>query len=181
MYECKYKLELKDCVQCAKYVYKSQKRKQDKIVAVLIPILMVGMIAMMVYDIIKNRNIVWDIVLLVALLVLEVLYIVMPIMVVRSQKKSFKKQNLGDMDFVHIKIDENLCVETLWKDEKEVAKNIHNLKLLTSYIEDKERLILVFNNVEFVCLRKAYLVGDINKLKQHLAKAMAKSNVKKRK
>ena len=48
MFECKYKIEEKDCVTCAKYVYKSQKRKQDKIIAVLIPILFVAIIAMLI-------------------------------------------------------------------------------------------------------------------------------------
>ena len=130
MFECKYKLELTDCLTCAKYVYKSQRRRQDKVIAVLIPVLMLAMIGMLIYDIFKSRSIIWDIVLLGALLVLEVLYIVTPVMLIRSQKKSFKTQKLAEMDFIHIKIDENLCVETLWKDDKEMAKNIHNLKRL---------------------------------------------------
>ena len=180
MFECRYKLELNDCLISAKYVYKSQKRKQDKIIAILIPVLMVAMVAMLIYDIVKNRTIIWDIVLLVALLILEVLYLVSPVMLIRSQKKSFRTENLAEMDLLHIKIDENLCVETLLKDEKEMAKNIHNLKHLSSYIEDKDRLILVFNNVEFVCLRKQYIVGDLNRLKQHLEKSMSKSNNKRR-
>lgn len=180
MFECKYKLELQDCITSAKYVYKSQKRKKDKVIAILIPILMLCMIGMLVYDIIKGKTIVWDIVLLVALLVLEIMYIIVPVMLVSSQKKSYKKQRLAEMDYLHIKIDDNLCVETLFKDDKEVAKNIHNLKMLTSYIEDKDRLILVFNNVEFVCLRKQHMLGNLEKLKQHLEKIMAKQNKKKK-
>ena len=180
MFECKYKLELEDCITSAKYVYKSQKRKKDKVIAILIPILMLCMIGMLIYDIINAKTIVWDIVLLVALLVLEVMYLVIPIMLVNSQKKSYKAQKLGEMDFIHIKIDDTLCVETLHKDEKEMAKNIHNLKVLTSYIEDKNRLILVFNNVEFVCVRKENLTGGLDKLKQHLEKIMSKSNKRKK-
>ena len=180
MFECKYKLELEDCITSAKYVYKSQKRKQDKIIAFLIPILMVCMVAMLIFDIVKGKSFVWDIVLLVALLVLEVMYLIVPLMLVNSQKKSFKNQKLGDMDYVHIKVEENLCVETLYKDEKEMAKNIHNLKALTSYIEDSERLILVFNKVEFVCIRKNSLEGNLGNLKQHLEKAMSKHNKNKK-
>ena len=180
MFECKYKLELEDCVVSAKYVYKSQKKKKDKVIAILIPILMLCMVGMLVYDVLKNKTIVWDIVLLVALAVLEIMYIIMPIMLINSQKKSFKQQKLGEMDFIHIKVDENLCVETLHKDDKEMAKNIHNLKMLTSYIEDNERLILVFNNVEYVCIKKQNFTGDLNKLKQHLQKVMAKSSLGKK-
>lgn len=180
MFECKYKLELQDCVTSAKYVYKSQKRKKDKVIAFLIPILMVCMVGMLIFDILNHKTIVWDIVLLVALFVLEIMYIIIPVMLVNSQKKSFKKQKLDSMDYIHIKVDENLCVETLYKNDKEMAKNIHNLKMLTSYIEDNDRFVLVFNNVEFVCIRKQNLTGDLSRLKQHLTKIMSKSNVNKK-
>lgn len=178
MFECKYKLELEDSIKCAKYVYKSQKRKQDKVIAILIPFLMVAIIAMLVFDIIKGNSFVWDIVLLVALIVLECMYLVIPLMLVKSQKKSYKQQNLADMDYLHIVIEDKQCVETLFKDEQEVAKNIHNLKFLTSYIEDKDYLILIFNKVEFVCVKKSGFIGDLNRLKNHLQKVMAKANNK---
>lgn len=174
MFECDYKFELDDSIICSKYVYKSQKRRQDKVIAILIPILMVCMIAMLIFDIVSKNSVVWDIVLLVALAVLEVMYLLIPIMLVRAQKKSYNNQKLGDMDSLHIKIDDNLCVETLMKDGQEVAKNVHNLKQLSSYIEDKDRLILVFNKVEFTCIRKDSLKGDLNKLKSHLEKVMSK-------
>ncbi len=175
MFECKYKYELEDSVISAKYVYKSQKRKQDKVIAILIPILMLCMVAMLIYDIVSGRSYIWDIILLVALLVLEIMYIVIPLMLVRSQKKSYNQQNLGDMDYLHVVIDNNLCTETMVKDEQEVAKNVHSLKSLTSFLEDDNRLILVFNKVEYVCLRKDALTGGLDKLKAHLEKCMAKS------
>lgn len=175
MFECKYKFELEDSITSAKYVYKSQKRKQDKIMAVLIPILIVAMIVLLVLDIVNNNSIVWDIVLLVALVVLEIIYLVLPIMLVKGQKKAYKKQNLADMDYLLVKIDNNSCVEIMYKDEQEMAKNIHSLRALTSFIEDNDRLILVFNKLEYVCLRKANITGDINKLKAHLEKCMSKA------
>lgn len=174
MFTCKYKLELDDSIKCAKYVYKSQKRKQDKIIAILIPFLLVAVIAMLVWDIISNRSFVWDLILLIALVVLECMYLIIPIMLVKSQKKSYIKQNLGDMDYLQIVVEDKQCVETLFKDEKEVAKNVHNLKFLTSYIEDKDYLILIFNKVEFVCFKKSGFAGDLNRLKNHLNKAMFK-------
>lgn len=175
MFECKFKYELEDSIVSAKYIYKSQKRTQDKIIAILIPILIVCMIGMLVYDIVKNNSFVWDIVLLVALVVLEVMYLIIPIMLVSSQKKSFKKQKIDEMDYILIKIDEATCVETLMKDEKEVSKNVHHLKQLTSYLEDNKRLILVFNKVEYVCLRKENIVGGLEKLKSHIEKIMSKT------
>ncbi|MFQ6751998.1 MAG: hypothetical protein ACLRFL_00335 [Clostridia bacterium] len=181
MFECNYKYELEDSIVCSKYIYKSQKRRQDKVIAILIPILMVCMVGMLIFDIVMKKSIVWDIVLLVALAVLEVMYLLIPVMLVRAQKKSYNKQNLGEMDSLLIKIDDNICTETLLKDGQEVAKNVHNLKQLTSYIEDKDRLILVFNKVEFSCIRKSALKGDLNKLKSQLEKIMTKvQNGKKR-
>lgn len=176
MFECKYKYELEDSIISAKYVYKSQKRKQDRVIAILIPILMVAMVAMLVFDIVKGNSFVWDIVLLVALVVLEIMYMIVPIMLTNSQKKYFKKQNLDDMDYLLVKIEEHICSETMFKDDKEVAKNIHNLKTLTSYLEDNDRIILVFNKVEFVCLRKQNIIGGVEKLKSHLAKIMSKTS-----
>ena len=174
MFECKFKYELEDSIVSAKYIYKSQKRKQDKIVAILIPILLLCMIGLLIYDIVKGNSFVWDIILLVALVVLEIMYLVIPLMLVKSQKKSFIAQKIDEMDFILIKIDQNSCVETLHKDNQIVSTNPHALKLLTSYFEDNTRLILVFNKVEYVCLRKAYIFGGLDKLKKHLEKIMSK-------
>lgn len=180
MFECKYKLEEQDCVISAKYVYKSQKRKQDKIIAVLIPILFVAVLAMLIYNICTGKSFVWECVMAVALAVLELFYALIPMMLVRSQKKSFKAQKLNEIDYLYIKIDNATCVESLVKDGAEIAKSVHGLKSLTSYLEDSERLILVFNKVEFVCIRKSELVGGLDKLKTHLEKIMSKSTAKKK-
>ncbi len=176
MFECKYKLELEDCITSAKYVYKSQRRKSDKVIAFLIPILIVLMIGMLIFDAVNHRSLVWDIVLLISLLVLGALYIAIPIVLVQSQKKSYKKQKLDEMTYLLIKIDDKMCVETMYKQDVEVAKNVHNLKQLSSFVEDAKRLILIFNKVEFVCIRKDAINTDITKLRTHLEKLMAKYN-----
>jgi len=180
MFECKFKYELEDSVVSAKYIYKSQKRTQDKVIAIFIPILIACMVAMLVYDIIKGKSFVWDIILLIALVVLEIMYLIVPLMLVKSQKKAFVKQKVDEMDFIHIKIADNVCVETFIKDDKEIFQNKHSLKSLTSYLEDSSRLILVFNKVEFVCLRKDKLTGGIEKLKALLEKTMSKTLNKKK-
>ncbi|MCQ2564314.1 MAG: hypothetical protein MJ152_00395 [Clostridia bacterium] len=179
MFECKYKYELEDSVTCAKYVYKSQRRKRDKVIAIMIPILIAVMVALLVLDIVFNRSVVWDVILLVALVVLEFSYLLIPIMLVASQKKAYKKQNLKDMDYILIKIDNNVCTESLYKGDEEVTKSMHGLNHLTSYLEDTTRLVLVFNNVEFVCLRKDAMTGDLEILKKHLNRVMSKSNKRK--
>ena len=175
MFECKYKLELKDCLKCSKYVYKSQKRKQDKVIAVLIPILMVCVVGMLIYDVLNDKPLVWDVVILAALFMLEIMYLLIPLMLIKSQKKSYQKQNLADMDYLHIKIDDKSCVEELYKNGEVVAKNNHSLKLLTSYIEDATSITLIFSNVEFTCIKKEFLVGDLNRFKNHIQKSMKKS------
>ena len=79
-----------------------------------------------------------------------------------------------------IQIDENVCTETMFKDEVEQAKSVHSLKMLSSYIEDANRLILIFNKVEYVCLRKNCIEGGVEKLKAHLQKKMIKQNSKRK-
>ena len=174
MFECKFKYELEDSLISAKYIYKAQKRKQDKIIAVLIPILAVCMIGMLVFDVIKGNSFVWDIVSLVALIALEIMYLLIPVMLMRSQKKAFEKLNIDKSDYVLVQINNDTCVETLVKGEEELSKNIHMLKQLTSYFEDNIRLVLVFNKVEYVCLRKEFVSGGVDKLKAYLEKTMSK-------
>ncbi len=175
MFECKYKFELEDSLISAKYVYKSQKRKQDNIMAALIPILMILGVIMLIVDIVNKRSVIWDIVILVVLVVLEIIYMVIPLYINRSQKKSYKQQNLAEMDYLLININDTLCTEALYKDDKEVAKNVHSLRALSSYLEDNDRLVLVFNKVEFVCIRKDKLTGGLDKLKALLVKNMSKN------
>ncbi len=176
MFECRYKYELEDCLICAKYVFKSQKRKRDKVIAVMIPILLVAMVAMLIFNIVNHKSVVWEIIMLVALVALEVLYLIIPLMLNRSQKKSFYAQKLDEMDELVITIENNVCVEKLFKQGEEQARNVHNLRTLTSYLEDNSRLILVFNQAEFVCIRKDKLTGGLEKLKAHLQKVMSKAN-----
>lgn len=175
MFECKFKYELEDSLTSAKYIYKSQKRKQDKIIAILIPVLIVCMVAMMTYDIIQNNSFIWDLILLVALIALEIMYLIIPIMLVKSQKKSFEKQKIDEVDYILIKIDNNSCVEELYQNGNVVSSVNHSLKHLSSYLEDQKRLILVFNKVEYACLRKENLTGGVEKLKSHLEKVMSKT------
>ncbi len=178
MFKCKYKFELEDSIVSAKYVYKSQKRKKDKIITLLIPALLIAMIVMLVVDIRSGNAIGWDITLIVALLILEAVHIILPYTVVSSQKKSFRKQQLESMDYLLVEINDNICTETMVKNEDVVAKSMHNLRSLTSYVEDAYRIVLIFNNVEYVCIRKAYLEGGVVQLKAHLEKRMAKYSKK---
>ena len=175
MFECKYKLELEDMLVSAKYVYKSQKKTKDKIIAILIPILMLAMVALLVVDIVNNKSILLDIVLLVALVVLQIMYLLMPVLVINSQKKAYKKQNMQDIDCLYVKIEGNVCTEQAFSGSEMIGNNIHNLKSLTSYIEDDKRLILVFNQMEYVCMRKEFIQGDEKKLKEYLQKIMIKT------
>ena len=181
MFECNYKYELEDSLISSKYVYNSQKSKKDKVIAIMLPILLAIMVAMLVADIVNKKSIVWDLILVIALVVLQVMYLFIPIMIKSAQIKAFKKQNLKEMDMLNIVISEKLCTETFIKNNEEVSKNVHALQNLTSYLEDQNRLILVFNQVEFICLRKDCIKGDIEKLKEHLVKAMNKSASKKKK
>lgn len=174
MFECKYKYELEDSLLSAKYVYRSQRRKKDKVIACMIPILLVAMVALLIVDIVNHKSFVLDIVLIVCLIVLLVMYLLIPVTLNRAQKKSFYGQKLDTMDYLLVKIDNSTCTEILLKDDIEQAKNVHSLKNLTSYLEDEKRLVLVFNSAEYVCLRKDNITGDINQLKDMLQKVMLK-------
>lgn len=177
MFECNYKFELEDCLQCSKYIYKSSRRKKDKVITAMLPILVIAVIALLIVDIVKDNSIVLDIILLIAVIVLFVMNIIMPITLLSTQKKSFKKQKLDEMDSFYVSIKDDLCMESFKKDEKDLAKNVHSMKSLTSYMEDATRLILIFNKLEFACLRKSEITGGtLDSLKDLLDKALIKNS-----
>lgn len=175
MYRCKFKYELEDCLFSAKQVYLSQRRTKDKVITFMVPFLFVICIGLLILDIVNKKSIVWDIVLLVALAVLEVVSLSLPSIVAKSQKKTFAQVGMADMDYIVITIDNSVCTEQLFKDEQEKSKLTHNLRALTSFIEDNSRLILVFNSAEYVCIKKACFEGDINAFKEFLQKQMSKN------
>ena len=172
MFECDYKFSLKDAIKCAKYVYKSGRKKQEKAIAIAIPILLVITIAMLVVDITTGRKIVWDIVLIVSMLVLGGLTYAMPLIIVRAQKKQYNEQNFADMDSLHIKITNGILEESMMKDGEARLSNTHNLKTLVGYIEDDEDIILMYNSGEYTCIKKANLKGDSKRFCDTLKKAM---------
>ncbi len=176
MFECKYKFTLEDNIKCAKYVYKSQKRTQDKVIACMLPILLVCMVALLVVDIVNDKSIIWDIALLVMLFVLQMMYFVMPAMVVKQTKKSYHAQKLDTMDYIKVNINEKSCAVAFEREGTENDVKLLPLKTLTSYLEDGDSIILIFNKVEYVQVKKEHLTGDVNKLKALLNKAMAKAN-----
>lgn len=172
MFECNYKFMIEDAKKCAKYVYKSQRRATEKILIVAIPILFALMSGILIFDIVMKRAIVWDIILIVSLILLGTLTYIMPYIVIRAQKKQYNSQNFGDMDNLNIKITNGVCEEAMMKNGEKVLHNTHNLKTLVSFIEDGEDFILVYSTGEYTCIKKASLVGDINKLRSVLTKAM---------
>lgn len=176
MFECKYKFTLEDNIKCAKYVYKSQKRTQDKIIAIMLPILLVCMVALLIVDIVYKKNVIWDIALMVMLLVLQLMYILMPTMVVRQTKKTYKAQELDKMDNIKIEVNDKSCIVAFEHEGEELANKVLPLKTLTSYLEDSESVVLIFNKIEYILVKKEYLNGDVNKFKALLNKAMAKAN-----
>ena len=178
MFECNYKFTIDDAIKCAKYVYKSGRSKKEKIILYAVPVLLVIVSALLVVDIINKRAIVWDVILLVGITLLFVLTLIMPLLVVKAQKKQYNSQNFNDMDSLSIKINNGILEEAMMKNGEAVLKNTHNLKTLVSFLEDDEDIILVYATGEYTCIKKSNLVGDIGKLRATLTKAMTK--IKKR-
>ena len=100
----------------------------------------------------------------------------MPLMVVKQTKKSYAQQKFAEMDSVKVTINDNVCKMAFVKDGVELEPKTLHLKMLTSYIEDNDSLVLVFNKVEYIMIKKDGMKGDLKKLKAILEKAMAKSS-----
>ena len=172
MFECNYKFTIDDAVKCAKYVYKSQRSKKEKFLLVAVPILLVIMVGMLIFDIVNSRAYVWDIILIVGIVFLFALTLVMPLVVIRAQKKQYASQNFADMDNLSIKINNGTLEEAMMKDSKVQLKNTHNLKSMVSFLEDDEDFILIYETGEYTCIKKLNLIGDVNRLRAALTNAM---------
>lgn len=172
MFECNYKFTIQDASKCARYVFKSQRGGKERFLAIAVPMLLLVMVGLLVFDIVKGRPIIIDIVLIISIAVLLVLTLMLPMFVVRVQRKQYKAQNFDDMDSLKIKINNGICEEAMMKDGKAVLENSHNLKTMVSFIEDDENIILLYNTGEYTCIKKLNLIGDVERLRSVLTKAM---------
>ena len=135
--------------QAVQTTFKVKRTVKDRVVNILLFVFMFVMVGMLVWDISRQRGIVLDIILLVALALMSIFSLVMPLIVKIVQKKFLKKINIDEMDYTETEINDKNCTETYYKDGKVVLQNVCDIRDLMGYRLIDNHIFLVFNN--FAC------------------------------
>ena len=146
MFQSKYKFSASTTASASKLAFQLRGKKRDILVHIGVPIAMLIMISILVYDIIKSNNIVFDIILIVALLSLEVLNFLMPMLVFKSQKKYLARLEAENFDYCLAEFDKGEFKEKFYKDKKMVYCNTISADKVVNCAEFEHYYIVIFNN-----------------------------------
>lgn len=138
-------------------VFKLRKTKKDVIMHILL-LVFIGLFAgLVVVDIIKHKSLIWDIVILIALIVMEIFSLVMPLIILHNQKKFLQQLNLDKIDYTTTEITKEKCIETYYQNNKASMQNVCQMNKLMAYKQQDNYIFAVFSN--FACA-----IFDINSL-----------------
>ena len=135
-------------ISATKTTFKLKKTK-DKITHILVIVFAFIMVGVLIWDIIRQASFVIDLIILIALIGVEIFSLIMPHIIINTQKKFLNQLNLAEMDYTETQISKNKCTETYYKDNKIVMQNVCDMSKLVNYEINNNHAFLVFNN--FAC------------------------------
>ena len=171
MLQSRYKFNSEISAKASKLSYKSQNKKKELFINISIPLAIALMIGILIYDIIKSKNFVFDIILLVLLIVVEAMNISMPHIIYASQKRYLKKLDNLKLDYCIAEYDNGKFKEKYYKDKEMIYFNEIDADKFSSYSYFENYIFIFFNN--FLAL-----IFDLNEIseqdKQELIKLVEK-------
>lgn len=168
MFECTYKFTEEDNVIGTIYTMQKQPKKSLKVLKWTLPFLLILNLILLVMDIKDKTSVFLDIVMIIVVIACMLLVYNMNSIYRYSARVSYRKV-LADKDLFSVYMDEKNCTVAFFKDNVEVAKEVLDWKDLTDFVEDDNRLILIFG-IKFVIVRKDLLKGELDLLKIMLTK-----------
>lgn len=159
MIQSKYKYTSELGVKAGQLAFKLRSKKKDLLINIFVPIAILLMVGILIFDINKGANIVLDVVLLSLLSVIEVINICMPFIIMRTQKKYLKNMEVQNYDYYISEYNKNIFKEKIYKDNKMVYANEINADKLVTYTEFDHYVLLIFENF-------ASLVFDIDSMQE---------------
>lgn len=159
MIQSKYKYTTELGVKAGQLAFKLRSKKKDLLINIFVPIGILLMIGILIFDIYKGASIVLDVVLLSLLSVIEVMNICMPFIIFRTQKKYLKNMEMQNYDYYISEYNKNVFKEKIYKDNKMVYANEISADKLVNFTEFEHYLLLVFDNF-------ASLVFDVDNMQQ---------------
>ena len=146
MIQSKYTNSLELSIKAGKLAYKLRAKKKDLLINIFVPIALIAMIGILIYDINKRSSILLDVVLIVLLLVIESVNIFMPFIIARTQKKYFKKVAELNYDYFISQYDKGVFKEKIYKNNKLIYANEISADKLINYVEFDHYFLCVFDN-----------------------------------
>ncbi|MBQ8430613.1 MAG: hypothetical protein IJX26_01545 [Clostridia bacterium] len=146
MVRSNYKFSSELAAKSGKYAYKLRSKKKDLFVNIFVPIGIIIMLSILIYDLVKGNNPAIDIVLLVLLCVLEGLNIFMPKIIYNSQKKYAKKLEDQNYDTFISEYNKGVFKEKIYNNNKMVYCNEVSIDRLANFVEFEHYFLFIFNN-----------------------------------
>ena len=163
-------------VNATKSAFRLKKTIKDRIVHCLVIAFIFIMAGMMIWDIVHDNSFTIDIIILVVLVGMEIFNLIMPSIIIHTQKKFLTKINITEMDYVITEISKDKCTESYYKDNKVAMQNSCDMSKLVAYEIKDGYAYIVFSN--FACA-----IFDLNTLnitqvefEQELSATIAKNN-----
>ena len=178
MIQSKYKFTSEIGVAASKIAFKTKSKKKEKFIFFAVPIALIIMIAILIYDIKKDNNIVMDIILIGLLIVLVGLNLFMPLLIERSQRKYLSQVDEGQFDYLISEYDKGKFKEKLYKDNKMLYCNEITIDKLMSFKEFelngvKYFMVLFTNYISLVFDTTAFETGSYEDLLNICTKALS--------
>ena len=133
-------------LQATKKTFKLRKSKKDITTHILVAVFILIMAAVLIWDIVRDASIVIDLIILIALVGIEAFGLVMPLIILHTQKKFLKQLNLAEIDYTVTEISKGKCLENYYKDNKIVMQNVCEMTKLVAYQIENNHAFIVFNN-----------------------------------
>ena len=173
MIQSKYKFNAEVTANANKLAYKLRSKRKDMFINIAVPIALIIMIALLVYDITHKNNLTIDIILVVLLVVIEIMNITMPTIIYKSQKKYLKKMEALDSDYYIAEYEKGIFKEKIYKDKAMIYANDISFDKLVNYAEFEHYIVFIFNNY-------ATLIFDLNALESGTREELIKLGEKAR-
>jgi len=160
MLQSRYKFNSEISAKASKLNYKSQTKRKELFINIAVPIGIMLMIGVLIYDIIKDNNLVFDIILLSLLILVEIMNFVMPAVIYSSQKRYLKKLDALNMDYCIAEYDKGKFREKYYKDKQMIYLNEIDADKFASFQMFENYLFIFFNNF-------STLIFDLNEMNQN--------------
>lgn len=175
----KFKYTIDLGVSATKSTFKIKKSKKDIITHIAVIVFIFIMTAVLIWDIMRDAGFVLDLIILIALICAEIFSLIMPRIIIHTQKKFLRQLNLNEMEYTETVINKDKCTESYYKDNKVVMQNVCDMTKLVGYEVKDNYIFVVFSNFACAIFNITTLNIELDKFTQILDTQISKNKLTK--